>query len=449
MLNDDRNPDEASASTLSFGRATRPATRPVPVAATPPDPSSPTGMGFRQFVGLIAALMAINAIAIDSMLPALPAIARSLGIAAGNQQQWIVTAYLLGFGCAQIIYGTLADRFGRKRVLLCGLAIYIAASFAAASAATIEWLILARLAQGIGAAATRVLAVSIVRDCYSGNQMARVMSLSFIVFLAVPILAPSIGQIIMLFGPWRWIFGALAGFATIVSGWTLLRLPETLHPADRRPISLKGVLSAYRTTLSSRIAVGYMLAMTLMLGGLFGFINSAQQVFVDVFAAPRLFTIIFAGVAMFMALSSFVNARIVGRHGARRVSHAALMLYVGCAALHAAVAISGHETIWTFAIFQAGMMFGFGLCVSNFGSLAMGPLGHVAGTASSIQGFVTTAGGALLGFYVGQHFDGTVVPLTLGFLIYGLVAIGFVMLAERGRLFGRTPGGAMVEAAAH
>ncbi len=449
MLNDDHKPDEVSASTLSFGRVTQTIAPPTPVVPARPDAVTPSGMGFRQFVGLIAALMAINAIAIDSMLPALPAIARSLGIAAGNQQQWIVTAYLLGFGCAQIIYGTLADRFGRKRVLLCGLAIYIAASLAAASATTIEWLILARLVQGVGAAATRVLAVSIVRDCYSGNQMARVMSLSFIVFLAVPILAPSIGQIIMLFGPWRWIFGALAIFASVVSVWALLRLPETLHPADRRPISVKGVLSAYRTTLSSRIAVGYMLAMTLMLGGLFGFINSAQQVFVDVFAAPKLFTTIFAGVAMFMALSSFVNARIVGRHGARRVSHAALLLYIACAALHAAVAISGHETIWSFAIFQAGMMFGFGLCVSNFGSLAMGPLGHVAGTASSVQGFVTTVGGALLGFYVGQHFDGTVVPLTLGFLICGLMALGFVILAEKGRLFGTTTSLGMVEAAAH
>jgi DHA1 family bicyclomycin/chloramphenicol resistance-like MFS transporter len=199
------------------------------------------------------------------------------------------------------------------------------------------------------------------------------------------------------------------------------------------------VLGAYRMTLCNRIAVGYMLAMMLMLGGLFGFINSAQQVFVDVFGAPRLFTIIFAIVALFMALSSFLNSRIVGRLGTRRVSHLALTGYILFAIAHAGVAMAGYETIWSFAIFQAAMMFGFGLCVSNFGSLAMGPLGHVAGTASSVQGFVTTVGGALLGFFIGQHFNGTTVPLTLGFALCGLAALVMVAIAEKGRLFGALP----------
>jgi DHA1 family bicyclomycin/chloramphenicol resistance-like MFS transporter len=405
--------------------------------ATPADTRA--GMGFKQFVALVAALMAVNALAVDSMLPALPAIGQSLGIAKGNQQQWIVTSYLLGFGAAQILYGTLADRFGRKSILLLGLGIYVASSIAATFAPSLEVLIIVRVIQGIGSAATRVLAVSIVRDCYSGSQMARVMSLSFIVFLAVPIIAPSLGQLIMLIGPWRWIFGALALFAAAVLVWVAVRLPETLHPEDRRPISIRGVLGAYRMTLCNRIAVGYMLAMMLMLGGLFGFINSAQQVFVDVFGAPRLFTIIFAIVALFMALSSFLNSRIVGRLGTRRVSHLALTGYILFAIAHAGVAMAGYETIWSFAIFQAAMMFGFGLCVSNFGSLAMGPLGHVAGTASSVQGFVTTVGGALLGFFIGQHFNGTTVPLTLGFALCGLAALVMVAIAEKGRLFGALP----------
>ena len=408
-------------------------------------PSRPA-MGFKQFVVLIAALMAVNALAIDSMLPALPTIAKTLGITGSNHQQWIVTAYLLGFGAAQIIYGTLADRFGRKHVLLIGLGIYVVSSLAAALTSSIEMMILARLAQGIGSAATRVLAVSIVRDCYSGTQMARVMSLSFIVFLAVPILAPSIGQIIMLVGPWRWIFAGLAIFGLAVATWTMLRLPETLHPEDRIPISIRNVLKAYQITLTSRTGVGYMLAMTMMLGGLFGFINSAQQVFADVFGAPQLFTIIFAFVAGFMAISSFVNSRIVSRYGTRRVSHTALIGYILCALMHLLVAASGYETIWSFAVMQAGMMFGFGLVASNFGTLAMGPLGHVAGTASSVQGFVTTVGGALLGFYVGQSFNGTVVPLTLGFAIYGSLALLIVLLTEKGKLFSGSASGIVADA---
>lgn len=393
------------------------------------------GMGFRQFIALTAALMAINAVAIDSMLPALPVIAQSLGIESSNRQQWIVTAYLLGFGAAQIFYGTLADRYGRKPLLLIGLAIYAVTSLVAALSTSVETLLVARVLQGIGSAATRVLSVSVVRDCYAGSQMARVMSFAFIVFLAVPIVAPSLGQLIMLVGPWRWIFWVLALFALVVAAWTALKLPETLHPSDRTPISLDRVLAAYRVSLTNRVAAGYMLAMTVMLGGLFGFINSVQQVFGQVFSAPRLFPITFAGIAFFMALSSLLNARIVERLGTRRVSHLALLGYIACSILHVGVALAGFETIATFAVLQAGTMFCFGLVVSNFGALAMGPLGHIAGTASSIQGFVTTFGGALIGFLIGQCFDGTVVPMTLGFAVTGLATLLCVVVAERGRLF--------------
>jgi len=398
------------------------------------------GMSFGSFVTLTAAMMAVNALAIDSMLPALPEMAETLGILEANDRQWIVTSYLLGFGVAQIVYGTLSDRFGRRPVLLSGLGIYVLASIAAAFAGSFELMMWARVIQGVGAAATRVLAVSIVRDCYSGRDMARVMSLAMIVFLAVPILAPSVGQAILWIAPWRWIFGVLTLFGASVLAWAALRLPETLHEEDRKPIEFHSVVAAFKTTLTTRIAVGYMLAMAFVLGGLFGFINSAQQVFGDVFAAPELFTTIFALIAAFMAVASLVNSRIVVRLGMRRVSHAALLGYIALTSIHALIALAGHETLWIFAVFQGGAMFCFGLLAPNFGALAMDPLGHVAGTASSVQGFVTTVGGALLGFYIGQHFDGTVVPLTLGFSLCGLVALGIVLVAEKGRLFKPAPG---------
>jgi DHA1 family bicyclomycin/chloramphenicol resistance-like MFS transporter len=405
------------------------------------DPAKPRhGMSFRSFVALTAAMMAVNALAIDSMLPALPEIAEALGIMEANHRQWIVTAYLLGFGVAQIVYGTLSDRFGRRPILLLGLGFYVVASIAAAFAGSFELMMWARVMQGVGAAATRVLAVSIVRDCYSGRDMARVMSLAMIVFLAVPILAPSIGQAILWVAPWRWIFGVLTVFGAGVLIWAGLRLPETLHEEDRKPIEFHSVVAAFRTTLTTRIAVGYMLAMAFVLGGLFGFINSAQQVFGDVFAAPELFTTIFAFIAGFMAIASLLNSRIVVRLGMRRVSHAALLGYIALTTIHALITIAGYEALWIFAIFQAGAMFCFGLLAPNFGAIAMDPLGHVAGTASSVQGFVTTVGGALLGFYIGQHFDGTVVPLTLGFSLCGFVALGIVLVAEKGRLFTPAPG---------
>jgi DHA1 family bicyclomycin/chloramphenicol resistance-like MFS transporter len=396
---------------------------------------SRTGLGFRPFVALIAALMATNALAIDAMLPALPEIGAALGITEPNDRQWIVTAYLLGFGAAQIVYGTLADRYGRRPVLLISLAIYAVAGFAAAMAVTFDQMMAARVLQGIGAAGTRVLAVSIVRDSYSGRQMARVMSLAFIVFLAVPILAPSIGQLIILFAPWRWIFGLLGLFGVVVAFVAARHLPETLNPADRRPIAFAPVVAAFRASLSNRIAVGYMLAMTFMIGSLFGFINAAQQLFVEVFRAPALFTVIFGAIALFMALASLLNSRIVGRFGMRRVSHGALIAYIAVTAVHAGIALTGNETLWSFALLQAAAMFCFGLMVSNFGAMAMDPLGHVAGTASSVQGFTSTVGGALIGFFIGQHFDGTATPTVVGFAVCGLAALAMVLAAERGKLF--------------
>lgn len=392
-------------------------------------------MGFRAFVALIALLMAVNALAIDSMLPALPAIGAALGVVAENDRQWIITAYLLGFGVAQLAYGPLSDRYGRRPVLLFGLGVFVVFSVVAAFATSFEQLLFARVMQGIGSAVSRVLTVSIVRDCYSGRRMARVMSLTFIVFLTVPVLAPSVGQGILALAPWPWIFGVLAIFGGVMALWAAWKLPETMHPEDRRPLSLSAIATAVRFTLTRRMAVGYMIASACAIGGLFGFITSAQQVFVDVFHKEDLFPAIFALIAIFMGLSSWLNASIVERLGTRRVSHTALIGYIFFAGTHALVAWTGHETLTSFIVLQASMMFCFGLVGSNFGAMAMEPLGHVAGTASSVQGFFTTISGALIGFFIGQHFDGTVVPLTLGFALCGISALIVVLVTERGRLF--------------
>lgn len=399
-----------------------------------PNPGPHPGMGFGQFVALIAAMMATNALAIDSMLPAMPQIGEALNVASANERQWILTAYLLGFGVAQIVYGPLADRFGRKPVLLVGLSLYVVFAALCAFATSFGMLLTARVLCGVGAAATRVLSVSIVRDCYSGRQMARVMSLSFIVFLGVPIIAPSVGQAILLVAPWPWVFGVLSIFGLAVIAWSWLKLPETLHPQDRVPLEVAPVLAAFKVCLTNRVAVGYTLAATLVLGGLFGFLNSAQQVF-EMLGAGQSFPLIFAAIAGGIAVSSLLNSRIVGRLGMRLVSHVSLFGYIAFAVVHALVAVSGHETLWTFSLLQAGMMFCFGMVMSNFGAIAMEPLGHLAGTAASVQGFITTIGGALFGFCIGQLFDGTTVPLTLGFAGFGLAGLVAVLITEKGRMF--------------
>jgi DHA1 family bicyclomycin/chloramphenicol resistance-like MFS transporter len=393
------------------------------------------GLGFVPFVCMIAAMMALGAMGIDSMLPNLPKIAHALGVSDENRQQLIVTAYMLGFGGAQIIYGSLSDRFGRRPVLLGGLGVYVAFSLIAALSRSFELLLAARLVQGIGAATTRVLPVSIVRDRYEGRDMARVMSLSAMVFMAAPVLAPMVGQTIALVASWRWVFATLGLAGAGVMTWAALSLPETLRPENRIPISPARIGGAFKAVLTTREAMGYCVAQALVFGGLLGFINSAQQIFADALHAVNWFPITFAITASFLAMASLLNARLVVRVGMRALSHAALLGFIAVGAVHCAIALSGHETLVGFAALQALAMFTYGLTAGNFSAMAMEKMGHMAGAASSLQGFIIMVGASLIGFFIGQAFNGTVVPVELGYLACGVLSLAAVLFAEGGRLF--------------
>lgn len=394
------------------------------------------GLSFRPFVVLMACLMAMNALAIDIMIPALPQIARSLSIPTENQQQWIIAAYVIGFGLAQIVWGPLADRYGRKPILVASTALFGGLSLIAGFSSTFPLLLGARFLQGIASSASRVLVVSIVRDCYQGRQMARVMSLSLMCFLAVPILAPSIGQMILFAtGSWQWIFLLLGGYGLLVSIVAGMKLGETLHPEFRRKISVGSITSAMGRVFKDRTAAGYTVCAALSFGSIMGFINSVGQIFNDIFHAATWFPLVFACIAGTMAVASFVNSRVVGRFGTRRISQTAMFGFTILSLIHLAVALSGIETIWTLALIQAGTMFFFGMMGPNFGSMAMETVGDIAGTASSIQGFSQTLVGALIGLAIGQSFNGTTVPLAAGFSLIGLCVIAVVTITERGRLF--------------
>lgn len=393
------------------------------------------GIGFREFLAFVAALMAINALGIDTMLPALPAIGEALRIVEENQRQWIISAFMFGFGFAQLIYGPLADRYGRKPVLIVSIGLFVVTSIVAAYASSFPTMIAARALQGFTSASSRVLAISIVRDCYSGRRMARVMSLAIIVFLGVPILAPSIGQLILLIAPWQWIFFFLAAFAAVVLLWAAWRIPETLDPDKRRAIAPREIADAALTVLGNRTSIGYTAASTLLFGSLLGFINSSQQIFADAFHAPHLFTTMFALAAGAMGVASFLNSRIVERLGTRLISHSALLALIAISGVHLLCAANGLETIWSFSLFQAATMSVFALAGANFGSMAMEPVGHIAGTASSIQGFISTVGAAAIGVAIGQSFDGTTVPVAAGYLAFSLIALAIVFVTEEGRLF--------------
>jgi DHA1 family bicyclomycin/chloramphenicol resistance-like MFS transporter len=411
----------------------------VPSAPTA-DKEAPPGMKGREFVAFVAAVMAVNALGVDLMLPALPAIGRDLAVAGANERQWIVTAYVLGFGLGQLVYGPLADRFGRKPILLLTLAGFVAASIFAAGSATFPALLGARVLQGLMSASTRVLSVAIVRDNFSGRRMARTMSLAQMIFFLVPIIAPSLGQLLLSFGPWRIIFYALAAFAAVMLAWTLTRLQETLPVERRVPLSLATLLHGYRLTLTDRYSLGYAIAASLTFGGIIAFVSSAQQIFVDEFGAGGRFTILFAVCAFSMGCASFANSRLVERLGTRLISQAGVFALIALSVVHVAIIASGVESLWSFMLFQALSMTCIGLCGSNFGAMAMEPVGHIAGSASSVQGFITSIGAVLVGSLIGQSYNGSTMPLALGYLLIGAAVLGVILVVERGQLFkGRMP----------
>ncbi|WP_293884008.1 multidrug effflux MFS transporter [Sphingomonas sp.] len=388
-----------------------------------------------EFITLVAGIMMVVAFAIDSMLPALPAIAHTLGVTIPNHQQFVITAFMIGFGISQFFVGTLSDLYGRRGLMLGSLIGYSIFSLAAAIAPTFELLLLARFAQGTAAAGARVLVVSVVRDQFEGRAMAQVMSLASVVFMAAPILAPTMGALIISIAPWRWIFIVLAVVGVILWTWVFLRLPETQDVQNRKAISRAQVFESFGTVLSDRQSIGYTIAMTFMTGAVFGFLNSVQQIFDQVFRHPQFLAGGFAVMASTMAVASLVNSRIVMRWGMRPIGHYALVGFTLVAGMHGLVALSGHETLVGFIVMQATMMGCFALVVGNFGALAMEHVGEVAGTASSVQGSFSTILGAAGGGLVGQFFNGSTVPLYLASTLFGAAALAAVYIAERGKLF--------------
>jgi DHA1 family bicyclomycin/chloramphenicol resistance-like MFS transporter len=392
-------------------------------------------MGFPEFVIVIASIMALNPLAMDMMLPALPDIGSALHIGVANRLQAVLSVFLIGFGLGQLVTGPLSDSFGRRPVLLGGMTLYCAASVLAIVAPSFETLLLARLMQGLGTSATRVIATSIVRDCYAGRRMARVMSLAMMVFIAVPVLAPSFGQAVMFLTDWRGVFAVLLVYGILALIWSALRMPETLPISERKPLAVRDVVSAFRQTVTNRQTLGYAIAAGAVQGSLFAFVLSSQQVFTQTYKLGHYFPLAFAAVAIGVAIAGFLNARYVGQVGMRVISHGALAGFVVVAAVMLVAAEIQTLPLPLFLMLAACMMFAFGLMMANFTALAMEPLGHIAGTASSFYGSITTLLGIIIGSTIGRDFDGTLLPFATGFFLCTLVAFVVVFLTEKGRMF--------------
>ena len=392
-------------------------------------------MGFREFVAIVAAIMALNPLAMDLMLPALPDVASAFHISNANHVQAVLSVFLTGFGAGQFIIGPLADRFGRRPILLGGLTVYGIASLLAIVAPSFETLLLARGLQGLSTAAARVIATSIVRDCYSGRRMASVMSLAIMIFISVPVIAPSFGQAIMLLAEWHGIFIVLLVYGVLTLSWIIIRLPETLPLTERKSLAVREVANNFLQTIKNRQTFGYAIAAGSVQGILFGYVLSSQQIFTGIYGLGHYFPLAFAAIAIGIAIAGFLNSRIVGRYGMRMISHIALVGQLAIATVMLTAALTGWLSLSLFMILATASLFTFGLMFSNFSALAMEPQGHIAGTASSLFGSVTTLIGIAVGTAIGQYYDGTLIPLATGALLSSVVALAVVFVVEKGRLF--------------
>lgn len=392
--------------------------------------------GDREMVFMMAMVMALNALAIDSMLPALPAIGEGLGVAVANDRQYVISTYLFGIGAGSLVYGPLSDRFGRKGVLVPALFAYVAFSIGCGLATSFPMLLALRFGHGLISAALGVIVVAVIRDLFSGDAMAKRLSMIFLVFMIVPAIAPTMGAGITLFASWRAIFIVLAVMGVVMILW-LRRLPETLHPEDVRPLDLRTMMAGWATVTRHRRAAGYMIASGMMQGALYGYLNSSEQIIADIFHARSWFPLVFACVALGIATANFSNAAIVERFGARRVSQSATFAFMATSIIQIAVALSGAETLWMFTVLMMVNVGLIGFIGSNFGSIAMEDFGHMAGVASSYQSFAKTLLAATVGALIGQQYNGTTLPLAYAFLISGGVGLTLVFWAERGKLFTR------------
>ena len=389
-------------------------------------PTKPLKQG--EFIALIAMLFATIAFSIDSMLPSLPVIAEALTPDDPNRAQLILTMFIFGMGVGTLFSGPLSDRFGRRATIIGGGVIYSMGALAAYLAPTLETLLIARLVQGLGAAGPRVAAMALVRDLYSGRQMARVMSFVMVVFTLVPALAPLLGSgIIAAFG-WRAVFLSFIVFSAVSVGWMVLRQPETLPPEMRRSLQPAALWRAMVEVLRHPTVRMSIMVQTLVYGCLFANLSASQQVFDITYGRGETFALWFAVIAIVAATASILNARIVVRVGMRRLVTIAL-----CVQMLASIAMAlvlgllpASVAFYAYLIWCIGVFFMTGLTIGNLNAIAMEPMGHIAGMAASVTSAVSTVASVALAVPVGLAFNGTPVPLMIG--VAGFAGLGWILM---------------------
>lgn len=398
------------------------------------------GMAKAEFIALIAMMFATIALSIDAMLPALPEIGQTLSPDNINRAQLVLTSFVLGMGLGTFFTGPLSDVFGRKPVVAAGCALYVLAALTAWLSPSLEVLLISRVLMGIGAAGPRIVGVAVVRDLYSGREMARLMSIAMMIFMIVPAIAPLMGAGIIALSGWRAIFLLFALFATVIVLWTSVRLPETLAHEDRRAFRAPLLMAAVKEMLTHPTVRLSIMVQTLCLGMLFTMLTMVQPVYDVIFGRADSFPFWFGLVAVISGTASLLNAAIVVRIGMRRivtVSLAAQILITGAILLISGWSLPDPWMFGLFVAWQASVFFMVGTTVGNLNAMAMEPMGHIAGMAASVIGAISTVLAAAVAAPVGLLFDGSLVPLAAGLLI--MACIAFLLMLQMAKAEARLP----------
>ncbi len=387
-----------------------------------------------EFVPLVGLLMSLVALAIDAMLPALPAIGGDLGVSRPNDVQLVIMSLFLGLAIGQLLFGPLSDSIGRKPAIHAGLALFMIGCLVSIFAPTFEVMIAGRVLQGIGVAGPRIVTMALVRDQYEGRLMAKLMSFAMAVFIMVPTIAPALGQGLLIVGGWRAIFVTFLVISAIVFAWFALRQPETLPTAQRRPFSPRAIGQAVGEIVRIRTALGYTIATGFVFAPFVAYLGSAQQIFQDSYGTGALFPLYFGVLALSFGVGSIVNGRLVMKYGMRRLSKVAAcaIALISLVACPVAFIFDGLPPFWLFMCYLLSVFVSVSLLFGNLNALAMEPLGHIAGVGAAVIASLATFISVPLGGLVGQGFDGTMYTLIGAFAVSGLATLAAMQWAEGG-----------------
>ncbi|MGQ0747100.1 multidrug effflux MFS transporter [Acinetobacter baumannii] len=388
---------------------------------------------FREFALLMALLMSIVSFSIDAVLPALGEVGRVFELKNNNQTQWVIIGIFSGMTIGQLIAGPLSDAIGRKRILFTGIIIYFLGSLLCFTTQSFEWFLVGRFIQGIGVSGPYVASISIVRDKYSGAQMARIMSLIMMVFMVAPAIAPSLGQLIIHFFGWRDIFVLYMIYATVVGVWVALRLEETLLPENRLPMRLLAFQDGFKEVVSNKTTMSYLLCAGFCFGGFIGYLGTSQQIFMQQFGKTgQEFSAYFAVLAGVMGIASFTNSKIVMKFGMRPICIYGFLCLCLISLIFLGIQLIGVTVaFWMFMLYACILFLLFGTLFGNLNAIAMEPMGHVAGMASAIIGAASSVLSLILASIIGQLYNGTLIPMTCGFVI--LCGLAFMMTVYENR----------------